>query len=253
MAVTSQLPRALGWASLGLGVPMVAAPRVLLRAIGVRPSDAAHAWTLAVGGRELAAALGLLVLHRERPAPWVWARVAGDAKDLVLLARARQDDPRRTRAAIGAVAGIAAADVATGVLLARAPHPTEDEPVQVKAYVTTIKSREEVEAAWMRSGEVAELEGLGRVQVAYATAPGDLGTEIRVTLDAKVPGGPLGAAVKKVTGKDPRQQAFDHLRRFKQELETGVIARSDGTPIGHSATTQPKQRPAQPVESTPAS
>ena len=120
--------------------------------------------------------------------------------------------------------------------------------MQVKAYVTTIKSRQEVEAAWPTDPDIEELKGLGDFEVALAQAPGDLGTEIRLTLQAKVLGGPVGAAVKKVTGSDPRQQAFDHLRRFKQRLETGVIAVSDGTPIGHSAKTQPKQRPAQPVE-----
>ncbi len=120
--------------------------------------------------------------------------------------------------------------------------------MEIKAYVTTIRSRAEVEDAWATSEEIVALRDLGDVQLRLAEAPGDLGTEVRVTVTTKVLGGAVGAAVKKVVGRDPRQQAFDHLRRFKQRLETGVIAVSDGTPIGHSATTQPKQRPAQPVE-----
>lgn len=120
--------------------------------------------------------------------------------------------------------------------------------MHVNASITTVKSREEVEQAWRTSQEVAELEQLGTVQAAFSDAPGDWGTEIRITVDADVTGGAVGAAVKKLVGTDPRGQAHDHLRRFKQVLETGEVARSDGTPLGHSATTQPKQRPAQPVD-----
>jgi uncharacterized membrane protein len=63
-----------------------------------------------------------------------------------------------------------------------------------------------------------------------------------------VAGGSLGAAVQKVTGDEPLQVVQDDLRRFKQLVETGEIARSDGAPTGHSAKLQPKQRPAQPLE-----
>jgi hypothetical protein len=39
----------------------------------------------------------------------------------------------------------------------------------------------------------------------------------------------------------------DDLRRFKQLLETGVIARSDGVPEGELAERKLGQRPAQPL------
>ncbi|HVM68709.1 MAG TPA: hypothetical protein VM204_02600, partial [Gaiellaceae bacterium] len=46
-------------------------------------------------------------------------------------------------------------------------------------------------------------------------------------------------------------QLADDLRRFKQVLETGEIARSDGSPFGHDVhdhlIQQAKQRPAQPA------
>jgi uncharacterized membrane protein len=82
----------------------------------------------------------------------------------------------------------------------------------------------------------------------FVGAPGDRGTEIHLELDEEVLGGAAGTAVKKLTGDDPRQAAQDDLRRFKQLLETGEIARSDGAPYGHSAKLQPEQRPAQPLE-----
>jgi hypothetical protein len=40
---------------------------------------------------------------------------------------------------------------------------------------------------------------------------------------------------------------MDDLRRFKQHVETGVIARSDGTPEAEAAERKLKQRPAQPL------
>ncbi len=120
--------------------------------------------------------------------------------------------------------------------------------MRIDAAITTIKAKDEVERAWRASPESAAIEELGEVEVLLVDAPGDRGTEIRLVVDADVAGGRVGAALKKVTGSDPRQETHDHLRRFKQLLETGEIARSDGTPEGHTAKSQPKQRPAQPVE-----
>ena len=39
----------------------------------------------------------------------------------------------------------------------------------------------------------------------------------------------------------------DELRRFKQRVETGEVARSDATPEGEKAEAKLKQRPAQPL------
>ena len=47
-------------------------------------------------------------------------------------------------------------------------------------------------------------------------------------------------------------QAKDDLRRFKQIVETGEVARSEGTPSGHNAPEHLHQRPAQPVEQSQA-
>jgi len=40
----------------------------------------------------------------------------------------------------------------------------------------------------------------------------------------------------------------DGLRRFKQRVETGELARSDGSPEGEQAARKLKQRPAQPLD-----
>jgi uncharacterized membrane protein len=58
----------------------------------------------------------------------------------------------------------------------------------------------------------------------------------------------LGQKVAAVMGVDAQQELDDALRRFKQLLETGEIARSEGSPEGTDATSQRHQRPAQPSD-----
>ena len=47
---------------------------------------------------------------------------------------------------------------------------------------------------------------------------------------------------------DPHAKAMDDLRRFKQQVETGEIARSEAVPEGELAERKLKERPAQPLE-----
>lgn len=99
--------------------------------------------------------------------------------------------------------------------------------------------------AW-RSLEGADVDNSGSVR--FADAPGGRGTEIHLDIDYSPPGGALGAGVAKLFGEEPRQQAKDDLRRFKQVMEAGEVVRSDGTPEGQTARRMLKQRPAQPQE-----
>ena len=120
--------------------------------------------------------------------------------------------------------------------------------MDAKAVITVNRSPEEVQRLWQdpeyRSGYI---EGLD-TRVEFNPAPGDRGTEIHITLGARGPGGKLGETAAKLTGALPLAKVKDELRRFKQQIETGEIARSDGTPEGESAERKFKQRPAQPVE-----
>jgi uncharacterized membrane protein len=75
-------------------------------------------------------------------------------------------------------------------------------------------------------------------EVRFATAPAGHGTEVRVALTYSPPAGALGAAVAKLFGEEPNQQISDDLRRFKQLVETGEIARSDSTPQGNSTSSR---------------
>jgi uncharacterized membrane protein len=107
----------------------------------------------------------------------------------------------------------------------------------------------EVERLWRERPDSKEVE---EAHVSFDDAPGDRGTEVRVDLDRDARGGKLGDIVQKVTGAEPLAKAKDELRRFKQLIETGEVARSDSTPEGESVGRKLKQRPAQPLEASEA-
>ncbi|GAA0928756.1 hypothetical protein GCM10009549_51370 [Streptomyces thermoalcalitolerans] len=98
--------------------------------------------------------------------------------------------------------------------------------------------------AW-RSLDGADIDTSG--EVCFAPAPGRRGTEIRATLRYALPAGPLGRAVARWFGEEPRRQLDDDLRRFKQVVETGEVVRSEGAPGGKRARGEFPQRPARPL------
>jgi uncharacterized membrane protein len=138
------LPRGLGWASAGLGIPSLMAPRWFNRFIGVGESPRHQAITAVVGVRELASAAGLLT--SENP-EWLWARVAGDLMDLGLLgaALANHDGKglRRTVAATVAIAGITGLDLYAAVTRSR-----RKSEVDLTAAVTVGTSPQEAYNQW---------------------------------------------------------------------------------------------------------
>jgi hypothetical protein len=105
---------ALGWFSIGLGLAELLAPRLLGRLTGMQGREG---MIRACGAREIGTGIGLLWSFDR--APWVWGRVAGDAIDLAGLAAglARSEGKIGPLAAIGAVAGVTLADIATAQVL----------------------------------------------------------------------------------------------------------------------------------------
>jgi uncharacterized membrane protein len=103
------------------------------------------------------------------------------------------------------------------------------------AAITVNRPREEVEQRWRSSEYRPEYVEGSDATVSFADAPGDRGTEIRVRVENRRRAGKVRAKV------------LDELRRFKQHVETGVVARSEGTPEGERAERKLKQRPAQPL------
>jgi uncharacterized membrane protein len=95
-----------------------------------------------------------------------------------------------------------------------------------------------------RSIEGSDVDNYG--SVTFERAPGDRGTIVTVEMEYNPPGGVLGAAVAKLSGKDPGQQAQEALRCLKQVMEVGEIVVSDGTVWDNGLLTQ---RPAQPPSS----
>ena len=301
---TSQgsLARGLGWFSIGLGMAQVAAPKAVSRLIGVRPTGASREVMRAVGMRELVAGAGLLA--GKKPAPFLWARVAGDAMDLALLGNALASDTERARtgAATAAVAGVTALDVLAATAASQVDEvvvENERSAVEARSAITVNASPEDAYAAWRdfealpgfmyhlksvqvtedacshwvakaplgttvewdaeivedvpaeriawRSAEGASVENAGTVR--FGPAPGGRGTEVHVELRYSPPLGALGAVVAKLFGEEPNQQLADDLRRFKQLLETGEVARSEGSPLGTRAQNQLHQEDAHPLES----
>ena len=96
-----------------------------------------------------------------------------------------------------------------------------------------------------RSLEGAKVDNSGTVR--FVPAPGDQGTEVHVEMRYEIPGGSIGALFAKLFGEEPAMQISDDLRRFKQIVETGEIARSDGAPEGQLNKRQLKPRPAHPL------
>jgi uncharacterized membrane protein len=80
--------------------------------------------------------------------------------------------------------------------------------------------------AW-RSVPGAFVENGGFVR--FRPALDGTATEIKVHLEYHPPAGRLGSTVAWLFGEEPGQQLQDDLRRFKQVMETGEIARSDAS------------------------
>jgi uncharacterized membrane protein len=81
--------------------------------------------------------------------------------------------------------------------------------------------------AWT-SAEDADIEHSGFVR--FRPATGGRGTEVKVVLEYNLPGGIVTASLAKLFGEEPEQQIGDVLNRFKQLMEAGEIATTEGQP-----------------------
>ncbi|HEX6956964.1 MAG TPA: cyclase dehydrase [Ferrovibrio sp.] len=99
----------LGWFSIGLGAMELLASGPLTRSMGMKGKGGL---LRLCGLREIVTGIGILS-NRSNPAPWIWARVIGDAIDAATLAAPLSRQPRRSFPwfALAAVAMVGAADV----------------------------------------------------------------------------------------------------------------------------------------------
>ncbi len=141
--------RGLGWFSLALGAAEVAAPGRVARLIGVDGGDRTRNALLALGLREMASGIGILLA--ERPGGWLWARVGGDTLDLALLGRALaspRSDRTRVAVAAAAVAAVTLLDLMTARDLTRGDGAAADRGIRVRRSVTVERSPEEAYEFW---------------------------------------------------------------------------------------------------------
>jgi uncharacterized membrane protein len=92
-----------------------------------------------------------------------------------------------------------------------------------------VDDRENELISW-RSLPGSQIQNQGSVR--FQTAPEGRGTEMRVELMYRPPAGRVGAAFATLFGEEPEQQVREDLRRFKELMEAGEIATTDGQPHG---------------------
>jgi uncharacterized membrane protein len=92
-----------------------------------------------------------------------------------------------------------------------------------------VEDRENELISW-RTLPGSQIENQGTVR--FQPAPEGRGTEVRVELLYRPPAGRVGAAFAMLFGEEPEQQIREDLRRFKELMEAGEIATTDGQPHG---------------------
>lgn len=92
-----------------------------------------------------------------------------------------------------------------------------------------VEDRENELISW-RSLPDSEIENQGSVR--FQQGPEGRGTEMRVELMYRPPAGKLGVVFARLFGEEPEQQVREDLRRFKELMEAGEIATTDGQPHG---------------------
>jgi len=142
-STANKMALALGFFSIGLGLSQILAPKKVSKLAGVKSKERTMR---SFGMREVATGIG--ILSSRNPAPWIWARVAGDAMDLASLGtamRSRRTDKRRIVATAAAVAGVAALDVlCTRKLTKNGAHKTID----ITKAITIDRSPEDLYEFW---------------------------------------------------------------------------------------------------------
>jgi uncharacterized membrane protein len=100
-----------------------------------------------------------------------------------------------------------------------------------------INERPDELIAW-RSLPDSDVDHAGTVR--FEPAGGKRGTVVKVELHYKPPAGALGKALAQLFGESPEKQIHVDLHRFKQLMEAGEIATTEGQPAGRSRSTSRK-------------
>jgi uncharacterized membrane protein len=76
----------------------------------------------------------------------------------------------------------------------------------------------------------ADIDNAGFVR--FRPSTGGRGTEVKVVMEYNIAGGAVTAAIAKLLGEEPENQLSEDLHRFKQFMETGEIATTEGQSSG---------------------
>lgn len=182
--------RRLGWFGIGRGFMRMLTRGGLARAIGVGDDRRTRSTLLALGAFELGS--GLALVSRDRPAPWLWARLAGDALDVGLLVRAFASPRGRLpglTAALGGALATAGLDLATSRELRRVErallHPRRPRVRHIVKTVSVDRPPEELYAFWR------DLQNLPRFMSSITSVEviDDRRSRWRAKLPGKMPAG----------------------------------------------------------------
>jgi uncharacterized membrane protein len=91
--------------------------------------------------------------------------------------------------------------------------------------------------AW-QSCAGADVQNAGSVR--FYPATGGRGTVVKVEIKYEMPAGVLGVTFARLFGQFPEKHIAVELGRFKQLMETGEIARTEGQPAGRKRSTSRK-------------
>ncbi len=211
-----------------------------LAAYGLKRGDRAGGWLTVAGGGLLARA------------------AAGYCPVYAMLGRNEGMDwpPSTTTATRRALSGRRGIRVHTGVTIDRPLHDVyafwrnlENLP-RFMAHLESVRVIDDRRSHWMARGpagvniqwdaeiiheepdkvigwrSIADADVVNAGSVNFDEAPGNRGTEVRVSLQYQPPAGKIGAVIAALFGEEPSQQVRDDLRRLKELLETGEVPRA---------------------------
>lgn len=110
-----------------------------------------------------------------------------------------------------------------------------DQEVEWEAQIVEERDNELIKWETVESNSMVRHEGM----ISFESLPGQRGTVVRVDFRWSPPGGVLGAAAAKLLPQDPARRIREDLRRLRQLLEAGELARSTGMPLRHRLDSSP--------------
>ena len=211
------LAKRLGWVPLGLGVGLAAAAAAIVATVSKRARGLRAAATF--GG---VAALGVMARRRDGGRPAQTTQTITVNKPVAEVYRFWRDLDNLPRF----MRHLQAVDVIDETR----SHWTAEGPggavLEWDAEIVEDVPNERI--AWRSVGH-PDVENRGAVF--FEAAPGGRGTEVRVEMSHRPPGGALVERVAKLVRQSPEQKVEDDLRAFKQVMETGEVLLSDASAV----------------------